>query len=95
MTGLIETGHVADDDSVQRTVVRAFLERAGLQLPLARLTKRRLLADATRRGFAHLLALTWTCDGLWDESDVWPCGRCESCQHRIIPAVALATARSV
>lgn len=79
----LEVGVVADDTTTAATVgVRPIMEREGLLFTIAHRTKTDLLADAARRGFAHLLALTWSCEGVTAE----PCGVCEPCTLRVLPA---------
>lgn len=65
------------------------LASLGLRFPIRHMTKAALLADATRRGFAHVLDLTWSCeaDG---SSRTQPCGTCTPCRLRIVGATGRA-----
>lgn len=76
----LEVGTVADDTTTAAlTVPRLVMEREGLLFPVVDQTKVALLSDARRRGFDHLLAMTWTCEGVTAE----PCGKCEPCTLRL------------
>lgn len=89
----VETGYVAGDSLFKpaRRFRADALASLGLGFPLRHRTKQDLLADATRRGFAHLLALTWSCEALdYDRRRTEPCGRCTPCKLRIIGSRGLA-----
>ncbi len=69
--------------------VRA-LETSGISLQLAGLTKSDALHDARRRGFEHLLALTWSCEAENNVARFGPCGTCAPCRSRIMPQIPLS-----
>jgi len=83
LTGPVEAAFVATDVTTSRPGIMAALERRGVRSPIADLTKPELLVDATRRGFRHLLDLTWSC-----ECDIAGAGDCDPCHHRVIPGLA-------
>ncbi len=84
----VEVGLVADDHTAQQPAVLAVLAKRGVDFPLVGQSKADLWLDAKRRGFDHLLTMTWSCEGpenngvknLWAE----PCGNCTPCRLRII-----------
>lgn len=91
----VEAAYVAGDDLAHaaQAPTREVLAACGVSLPLVErgLRKVDLLADARRRGFADLLALTWSCEGPTSEPvRVEPCGECPSCLHRLLPATGTA-----
>lgn len=84
LVGPVEAGFVDGDATIADPVQRSLLERAGIRFPLASFTKADLYAEAERRGYAHLLDLTWSCEAGGPGRQ--PCGDCEPCRHRVVPA---------
>lgn len=52
------------------------------RFPLVRHSKESILEEATQRGFAHLLQMTWTC--WYPRKNGEQCGECGMCKHRIL-----------
>lgn len=83
----LAAGYVAGDSALEDPFTRRELVRR-LALPFAHVSKRALLEQAHRAGYADVLDLTWSCEGDdWDAVD-GPCGNCLPCRSRIIPAIA-------
>jgi hypothetical protein len=84
----LETAYVAGDSLTQpsKRWRATALQTLGLSMPLLHTTKESLLADAQRRGFAHLLGLTWSCEALGSSKRAEPCGTCSPCRLRILAA---------
>jgi len=56
-----------------------------LRFPVIHLTKKDMLAIATKEGYTHVLADSWSCWTPVVVNGVFvPCGQCDMCLHRII-----------
>lgn len=86
LTGPVLSGYLEDDGAVRRGDVTMLLE-AGIGCPMISLTKPQLLARAARHGYGPLLDLTWSCEGA--SALVGPCGECDPCLQRLLPAAPL------
>lgn len=84
----VEACYVAGDTLTENPARLALLRDHQVALPLIRFTKRDLWKEATRQGWADLLLLTWSCEGEDIDATARPCGNCQSCQARIVPATA-------
>lgn len=82
----LEAAYVAGDSVFKRPWRADVLESLGISLPMRGMSKTRILEDARKRGFAHLLSLTWSCEGreAADGVRAEPCGTCAPCRLRII-----------
>lgn len=83
LVGPSEAAFVSDDWEHDSAVQREVLRREGVSTPIADRSKRALLADAGRRGFNDLLAVTWSCEATSEYTGPVPCGECEPCRHRL------------
>ncbi len=81
----VEAGFVESDQTF-RCPVYGDRIRAAFRLPLADWSKAELLAWAESAGLRRLLDLTWTCEADNADAAAGPCGACDPCRARIIPA---------
>ena len=61
---------------------------SGVRFPVVMVTKEQMWEIAQKRGFADLLHKSWTCRAPKRVGNkVFPCGKCEMCKERIVPAL--------
>jgi 7-cyano-7-deazaguanine synthase in queuosine biosynthesis len=84
--GPIEMAVVADDPT--QPGVMEILRREGVRFPLVAQSKAQILSRAVELGIEPYLRLTWSCEASVSFLGGKPCGVCEPCRHRIIPAEA-------
>lgn len=84
-SGPIAAAFVAGDHAPTHRVARRLLDGHGVQMPLLARSKEWCIAEAQRQGFAHLLRLTWSCEGSNRDAAAGPCGLCDPCKARRLP----------